>query len=517
MKRTTPARLSILSTLVLALFVAACGGSQVPASATLTSPTANAQYKAGDDVQIEGKVAGSAVRSVDIFVNGQKFASIDTPARPNEFDVVLTWPSPPDTAGTSVIQLKGLNEQGEPVVSSDAVFINMEAPPPPTPTPAPPPPTSLPTAAAPTPAPAATAPTSTVTAGPLPDNDFVNVRAAPDVNANRLGQLDKGQNAPVRGRLADSTWLQINFPAAADGIGWVLASVAQVNGDLNAVPVVTPGATAGATAAVTSTTTTTTTAAATPATAATSAPAAGNPPPPFVRLKAGQDFVNVRSGPDTAFNRLGQLDATTPAASVRGKSANGQWWQIAFGTGTAWVTSQFVDFTGDANAVPVAEAPPAPTAAVAPTTAAAPPAPTAALQPLPAATPEVPPAALLPYSQSDQFQPRNDIGDVPLGHNGESRSAQWTWVINGAKSAELEIQASTPPDLYDCPAGNLAGVQPNSAAGKRVPVSLPNGSFDFTMTEPGYYVFTLHIVKNDGSTTTIPRSVIVGCYKKPGR
>jgi hypothetical protein len=30
-------------------------------------------------------------------------------------------------------------------------------------------------------------------------------------------------------------------------------------------------------------------------------------------------------------------------------------------------------------------------------------------------------------------------------------------------------------------------------------------------------VFTLYIVKNDGSTTTIPRSVIVGCYKKPGR
>jgi uncharacterized protein YraI len=308
--------------------------------------------------------------------------------------------------------------------------------------------------------------------------------------------------------------LQINFPAAADGIGWVLASVAQVNGDINTLPVVTPGA--AATGTVTSTTTTTTTAAATVAPAATTAPAV-NLPPPYVRLKAGQDFVNVRSGPDTTFNRLGQLDATTPAASVRGKSANGQWWQIAFGTGTAWVTSQFVDFTGDANAVPVVAAPPAPTAAVAPTTAAAPPAPTAALQPLPAATPEVPPSALLPYSQSDQFQPRNDIGDVPLGHNGESRSSQWTWVINGAKSAELEIQAATPPDLYDCPAGNLAGVQPNSAAGKRVPVSLPNGSFDFTISEPGYYVFTLYVVKNDGSTTTIPRSVIVGCYKKPGR
>ncbi len=516
MKIKTPARLSILSTVVLALVLAACGGSQVPPSATLTSPAANAQYKAGDDVQIEGKVVGSAVRSVDIFVNGQKFASIDTPARPNEFDVVLTWPSPADTAGTSVIQLKGMNEQGEPIVSSDAVFINMEAPPPPTPTPVPPTPTSLPTAAAPTSAPTSAAPATTVTVSPLPANDFVNVRALPDINANRLGQLDKGQNAPARGRLADGSWLQINFPAAADGIGWVLASVAQVNGDINSLPVVTPGTTAGATPTVTSTTTTTSTAGATPA--ATTAPAAGSLQPPFVRLKAGQDFVNVRGGPDTTYDRLGQLDATTPQAAVRGKSANGQWWQIAFGTGTGWVTGQFVDFTGDANAVPVVQAPPAPTAAVVPTTAAAPPAPTAALQPLPAATPEVPPAALLPYSQSDQFQPRNDIGDVPLGHNGEPKSSKWTWVINGAKSAELEIVAEgQPPDSFDCPAGNLAGVQPNSAAGKRVPVSLPNGSFDFSISERGSYIFTLYVVKNDGSTTTIPRRVIVDCYKKPGR
>lgn len=508
MKPKTPARLTLLATLVLALFLAACGANQVPASATITAPTANAQFKAGDDVKIEGKVVGSAVRSVDIFVNGQKFASIDTPARPNEFDVVLTWPSPPDTAGTSVIQLKGMDEKGEPVISSDAVFINLEAPPTPTPTPIPPTPTSLPATVAPTVAPTA-APTSTVTVSPRPENDFVNVRAQPDINASKLGELTKGQNAPARGRIADGTWVQINFPAAADGIGWVLVSVAQVNGDLNSLPVVTPGQ--AATGTVTSTTTTTTTAVATPA------PAAGGLQPPFVKLKAGQDFANVRNGPDTAYNRLGQLDATTPQAAVKGKSANGLWWQIAFGTGTAWVFGQLVDFTGDAAKVPVAEAPPLPTAAVAPTSAVAPPAPTAALQPLPTATSAAPPAALLPYRQSDQFQPRNDIGDVPLGHNGESRTSTWTWVIEGAKSAELEITAPNPPDLYDCPPGNLAGVQPNTAAGKRMPVTLPNGSFEFTITEKGYYLFTLYIVKSDGSTTTIPRSVIVDCYKKPGR
>ena len=48
-------------------------------------------------------------------VMNEPSASIDTPARPNEFDVALTWTSPADTAGTSVIQLKGLNDKGEPM------------------------------------------------------------------------------------------------------------------------------------------------------------------------------------------------------------------------------------------------------------------------------------------------------------------------------------------------------------------------------------------------------------------
>lgn len=222
------------------------------------------------------------------------------------------------------------------------------------------------------------------------------------------------------------------------------------------------------------------------------------------------DKVNLRSGPGTSYEIVGKL-LKGENALVKGKNADGTWWQIesaAVSGGVAWVFGELVKFSGDAAALPVVKVAP-PDAPAQPTTvptATPPPAPTTA------------PASLLPYSQADSFAPRNDIGDVPLGHNGEGNSSKWTWTINGAQRAELEISAPPGvPDVYDCPQGNLAGVQPNSAAGKRVPINLPTGEFTFTLAEKGYYVFTLYVTKADGTQTTIPRAVIFGCYKKPGR
>jgi hypothetical protein len=180
----------------------------------------------------------------------------------------------------------------------------------------------------------------------------------------------------------------------------------------------------------------------------------------------------------------------------------------------AWVFAQLVDLTGDAAAIPVAQAPPLPTAAV-PTAAPAAPAAPATATALPAAaTPTAVPSALLPYSQNMRFAPRDDIGDVPLGHQGQPKSATLQWQINGATRAELEITAVQAPDLFDCPIGNLASISPNDAAGKRIPLQLPSGEYNFSINDKGYYVFTIHVVKADGSTTTIPRAVIVDCFKK---
>jgi hypothetical protein len=128
--------------------------------------------------------------------------------------------------------------------------------------------------------------------------------------------------------------------------------------------------------------------------------------------------------------------------------------------------------------------------------------------------PTVPPAAALPYSQNMRFGPRDDIGDVPLGYN-EPKSSNLLYRIEGATSAVLEITSQAGPGIFDqCPAGNLGSVSLQEAVGKRLNLQLPTGSLPFSINDKGYYVFTIYVTKADGSQTTIPRNVIVDCYKR---
>lgn len=254
---------------------------------------------------------------------------------------------------------------------------------------------------------------------------------------------------------------------------------------------------------------------ATPPPVATAAPAqpTSAPQPTAAPTAAGAsvtpdgDFVNVRSGPGTTYNLLGQVKQgeTSP---VRGKSADGTWWQITFGTGTGWVFGQLVRFTGDANTVPVVQAPPPPVAQIVPTATPRP----------PAATPtsNLPASAFLPYSQVMRFSPRDDIGDVPLGMVPDTKTTTVLWRINGAKEAFIQIERpGSVPDIFDCPPGDLGSVFPGSLQ-QRAPISLPEGQLQFTITGKGYYLMTIFVTKADGSTTSIPRNIIVDCFKKPG-
>jgi len=464
----------------------ACGGASSPPSAVISSPVANAQVLVGEQVQIIGKVTGSGIKRVDVFINNQRYATVDQAVRPNEFEFIVPWVVPADLVGTAVIQAKGIGEQDAPLIASEAIFVAIQVP---SPTPAPTPePTPVPTATQPSAEPVATSEPTTVLLGPATGNDFVNVRSAPSLNAQLLGQVNKGQSVPVRGRTADGTWYQITYPAGPGGVAWVYGPAASITGDAGTLPVVT--ADGGA---------------------ANSPPPSGLQPP-FVRLKAGQEFANLRSGPDLTYQKIGELNATgVNAAAVRGKSANGQWWQIAFANapgGVAWVYGQLVDFTGDPNAVPIVAVPPPAAGVPVPTASPTP----AAPQPTP--TPPIPPSAVLPYSQNMRFSPRDDIGDVPLGHQGQPKTAMLEWQINGAIRAELEITTQPGPGIFqNCPAGNLASITPSDPVGKRMPLLLPSGTFQFTIPDKGYYLFTIYVVKSDGSTTTIPRNVIVDCYK----
>ncbi len=73
------------------------------------------------------------------------------------------------------------------------------------------------------------------------------------------------------------------------------------------------------------------------------------------------ETVRIRSGPGTQYERLGRL-AKGKSLPVTGKSEDDLWWQVEVATavspdGTGWVTADFVTFSGDADEVPIVEAP----------------------------------------------------------------------------------------------------------------------------------------------------------------
>jgi uncharacterized protein YraI len=388
-----PARVLAFAVAILLVILPACGGSSTPLTAVITAPDATTALLVGQPVNITGKAAGNGLKSVDVYVDGAKYATVDSAGENGEFAVAAPWT--PAKAGAHVIQLKGLNDKGEVVIASELVFVNVQGLPA-TATQPLPQPTQPPATVAPTAALATSAPVSTTTAAPagptvsVKDGDFVNVRKGPAVGYDKVGQIDKGQSAPVRGKSADGTWWQITFPAGPDGVGWVIGSLVTVNGD-------------------------------------------------------------------TANVQVAQAPALPTGAAVE------------------------------------ATQPPPPAAAT--------------------ATSNIPPSALLPYSQAMRFSPRDDLGDVPLGYNGP-KSSTLVWEVNGAKSLELEITTVAGTGIFqNCPTGNLSTISPNDAVGKRKPLPVPSGSYQFSIDAKGYYLFTIYVVKADGSTTTIPRNVIVDCYK----
>jgi hypothetical protein len=79
------------------------------------------------------------------------------------------------------------------------------------------------------------------------ENPDINVRAGPGVEYAALGKLLAGQEAPALGRSVGGDWVQISYPEAQDGIGWVYTYLVDVNGELSVVippatptPLVTP-------------------------------------------------------------------------------------------------------------------------------------------------------------------------------------------------------------------------------------------------------------------------------------
>jgi uncharacterized protein YraI len=145
----------------------------------------------------------------------------------------------------------------------------------------------------------------------------LNVRAAPSAASENLGTVPIFSKVQIVGKDADAKWWMIQFPEAANGVGWITAEYVQVSGDPD-VPVI----------------------------GAVEPPASA--PPAQEASATVIETVNVRSGPGTDYNAIGTVQGGDQVA-LTGKDPLGAWLQIAFpgGPGDAgWINAAFLQAEG---------------------------------------------------------------------------------------------------------------------------------------------------------------------------
>jgi uncharacterized protein YraI len=171
------------------------------------------------------------------------------------------------------------------------------------------------------------APTSTPQPQPTPapltastslfatSNFLANVRSGPGTQYTILGKAHEGDALDITGKLADGSWLRVNFNGQE---GWVLASLFNPTGDLTTAP----EAVAGPNAVLRSTTSTTTT----------------TQPGEVIGTTTGS--VNLRTIPATAGDVLVLIPFSTKLTAT-GRTATNNWVRVTFNNQTGWITSEF--------------------------------------------------------------------------------------------------------------------------------------------------------------------------------
>lgn len=160
-------------------------------------------------------------------------------------------------------------------------------------------------------------PTPTVAPVPATTTTQLNVRAEPSTAGQALGILPANAAVQIVGQDRGGNWWQILYEAGPDGKGWVTAQYVRTAAKPE-VPVIGGGETDSVASAVV------------------------------------VQQINVRSGPGTAFNSLGILNAND-VIRLTGKNRDGSWLQIEFSGGAGgkgWVNAAFVR-TQDADALPI--------------------------------------------------------------------------------------------------------------------------------------------------------------------
>lgn len=175
----------------------------------------------------------------------------------------------------------------------------------------------------------------TAVAGPIAVvNAFqLNVRSGPDATFTIIDTVSGGEQFQILARNETFTWVLIDN---GDVDGWVRRLYVIIRGDTTNLQV--------ATAQTAATVTDPNTGETTDVVPATPGPVA------FVASGA----LNVRSGPNVAFEPLGFVFAATRMPII-GQSADGDWWQVESPLGVGWVTKRLIIVENSALNVPVVQ------------------------------------------------------------------------------------------------------------------------------------------------------------------
>lgn len=146
----------------------------------------------------------------------------------------------------------------------------------------------------------------------------VNVRAETSTASANLGTIAQFTKVQIIGRDKSKSWYQVIFTGAPNGSGWVRAEYVQVNATAE-IPVIesVSGGGAGVSGLVI-------------------------------------QKINVRSGPGTSFDALGELNPND-VVFISGKDESGKWLQIEFAgaaDGKGWAALEFLKVE-DTDSLPV--------------------------------------------------------------------------------------------------------------------------------------------------------------------
>jgi uncharacterized protein YraI len=211
-----------------------------------------------------------------------------------------------------------------------------------------------------TPAPPTVAPTSAPVDGLT--STQVNVRSGPDASRDSLGLLPAGSQITVLGRDASGSWLVISFPQSPDGQGWVTAQFVELSAEIEDLSIIEAAAVEQ------------------PVQPADQPEAQASPTPgEQQRTAKTTSQINARSGPASAFESKGLLEANTTVV-MTGRNEINTWVQIEYPADSeerAWVAAAYLSYEGfldslpafDNEGKPVQKAAPGGVATVLPTTA----------------------------------------------------------------------------------------------------------------------------------------------------